>query len=255
MPAAALIALTLMGQVSSDSAKEAADLAHRSELEYDLGHAEEALRDLERAYLLDPRPGLLFNLGQAHRMLKHWEQAATSYRSYLRRRPDAANREEVLQLIEEMMEQAAAAPEPRAPTSAQRTAPTPAAPRPAPAPAVRPAPATAAPAAATSPAPAADSAGSSWAEGTTSTAPPPSSGSSAWPWIFGATALVAAGVSTWGWIQVANFESLRGSSSLSTPTSAAQAQSAQGAASVGEAVGIIGLVAVAGFGTGVVLTW
>jgi tetratricopeptide (TPR) repeat protein len=240
--APALLALALAGPVSSDAAREAADLAHRSELEYDLGHAEEALHDLERAYLLDPRPGLLFNLGQAQRMLKHWEQAATAYRSYLRRRPDAANREEVLQLIEEMMEQAAVAPEPRPQSSAP--APRAAVPSQATPPTAAPAPARTVPPLRAEPAPAA-----------AVEAPGETSGGSAWPWIFGATALVAAGVSTWGWIQVSSFESLRGSSSLSTPTPAGQAQSAQSSASVGEAVGIIGLVGVVGFGTGVILTW
>ena len=248
---AALLVLTFAsGAVSSDAAREAADLAHRSELEYDLGHAEEALNDLERAYLLDPRPGLLFNLGQAQRMLKHWEQAATAYRSYLRRRPDAANREEVLQLIEEMMEQAASSPEPRpqspSPTGAPRP---PVAPAATPTPAAPPPPARAPVAAPpVEPAPPASMDG-------TATAPAQASGSSAWPWIFGATALVAAGVSAWGWVQVSSFESLRGSSSIPSPTPAAQAQSSQSAASTGETVGIIGLVAVGGLAAGVVLTW
>ncbi len=79
--------------------------------------------------------------------------------------------------------------------------------------------------------------------------------SGAWPWIFGVAAVAAAGVSVWGWVQVANFESLKSSSSLAAPLSPAQAQSAQSAASVGEPVGIVALVAVAGLATGVVLTW
>jgi hypothetical protein len=93
-------------------------------------------------------------------------------------------------------------------------------------------------------------------------APPPlvvtqeaESHSRVWPWVFGGAAVVAAGFSTWGWIEVSSFESLKGSSSLAKPISAAQAQSSQSSAAVGETVGIIGLVALAGFGTGVGLTW
>jgi hypothetical protein len=77
-------------------------------------------------------------------------------------------------------------------------------------------------------------------------------GSRVWPWVFVGTAALAAGVSTWGWIQVSSFESLK---NPSTVVSVAQAQSSHSAASTGEAVGIIGLVAVAGLATGAVLTW
>src|SRR5208282_37788 len=105
------------GQVSADAAREAQMLAHRSALEYDLGHAEDALRDIEHAYLLDPLPGLLFNLGQCHRKLEHWKQAQEAYQGFLRYRPNAPNRETVLKLIEEMKrgQLAAAVPELAAP--------------------------------------------------------------------------------------------------------------------------------------------
>ncbi|HUB07054.1 MAG TPA: tetratricopeptide repeat protein [Myxococcales bacterium] len=99
----ALLALTLaQPRVSPAAEREAKELARRSQLEFDLDHAAAALRDIERAYLLDPLPGFLFNLGQCHRKLGHWEQAETSYRNYLHYRPEAPNREIVLQLIEEV---------------------------------------------------------------------------------------------------------------------------------------------------------
>ncbi len=110
LPAAFLaLTLTAPGQVSADAARVAQMLAHRSALEYDLGHAEDALRDIEHAYLLDPLPGLLFNLGQCHRKLKHWEQAREAYQSYLRYRPNAPNRDRVEGLIEEMKREEAVA--------------------------------------------------------------------------------------------------------------------------------------------------
>jgi tetratricopeptide (TPR) repeat protein len=100
-----LLALALAApssNVSPAAELEAKQLAHTSQLEFDLGHFEEALRDVERAYVLDPLPGLLFNLGQCHRQLKHWEQAETAFRSFLRYQPNAPNRQVVLNLIKQM---------------------------------------------------------------------------------------------------------------------------------------------------------
>ena len=77
-------------------------LARRSIVEYDAGEFEKALVDATRAYELAHVPGLLFDLGQCHRALHHWEQAAFFYRGYLRGKPSARNRAEVLGLIAEM---------------------------------------------------------------------------------------------------------------------------------------------------------
>ncbi|HUB08129.1 MAG TPA: tetratricopeptide repeat protein [Myxococcales bacterium] len=81
---------------------QARDLAKRSMIEYDAGDFEKALNDAQRAYELDPLPALLFNLGQCHRALHHWERAEFYYRGYLRRRPDAKNRAAVEGLIADM---------------------------------------------------------------------------------------------------------------------------------------------------------
>ncbi len=72
-----------------------------------------------------------------------------------------------------------------------------------------------------------------------------------WPWVLGAAAVVAVGVSVLGWVEVANFEQLKGP----TPVTPAQALSAQSAAEWGEPVGIVAAVAAVGLGTGTVLTW
>ena len=83
----------------------------------------------------------------------------------------------------------------------------------------------------------------------------PKTGGSAWPWIFGVAAVAVAGVSVWGWAEVASFESLKSSSSPTNLVAPSQALSAQSSAQVGEPVGIIGIVAFAGLTTGLVLTW
>ncbi|MHB1843592.1 MAG: hypothetical protein ACYCWW_01990 [Deltaproteobacteria bacterium] len=97
-----LLALALAAQPAPDQLAQAQALARRSIAEYDLGKFDDSLRDAQAAYLLDPIPGLLFDVGQAQRALHHWEQASYSYRAYLRAKPDAKNRSEVEKLIAEM---------------------------------------------------------------------------------------------------------------------------------------------------------
>jgi tetratricopeptide (TPR) repeat protein len=115
--------------------ENAADLARRAMVEYDAGEFEKALQDATRAYEIDPRPELLFNLGQCHRALGHWKQAEFFYRGFLRQRPDAEARPKVEKLIAKMVdkqeEEAAAAPKTEpvlvpvpAPTSTEPAAPT-----------------------------------------------------------------------------------------------------------------------------------
>ncbi len=79
--------------VSPQDRAEAARLVHESMSEYDLGHFQPALAAAERAYRLDPLPQLLFNLGQCHRALHQWDQAAFFFRRYLEKLPKAPNRQ------------------------------------------------------------------------------------------------------------------------------------------------------------------
>jgi hypothetical protein len=111
----------------AQSRDQARKLTVQSIREYNLGHYEPALTDIERAYELSGLPALLYNLGQCHRMLGHWKKAEFFYRGYLREKRDAANRAEVVHLIE--LVQAAEKNE-AAPTAAQQpvVAPAPAAP-------------------------------------------------------------------------------------------------------------------------------
>jgi hypothetical protein len=72
-----------------------------------------------------------------------------------------------------------------------------------------------------------------------------------WPWVLGAGAIAAGAVSVWGWVEVANFEGLKGP----TPVTPAQAKSAQAAAQWGQPVGIVAAIAAAGLIAGTVFTW
>ncbi len=96
-------------------APEARELAKRSMIEYDAGDFDKALADAQKAYELDPVPALLYNLGQVHRALHHWERAEFFYRGYLRRKPTAPNRSSVRALIAEMEAQQKGETSPAAP--------------------------------------------------------------------------------------------------------------------------------------------
>jgi tetratricopeptide (TPR) repeat protein len=259
----ALLALTLTapGQVSADAAHEAQTLAHRSALEYDLGHAEDALRDIERAYLLDPLPGLLFNLAQCHRKLEHWKQAEEAYRNFLHHRPNAPNRETVLELIEEMKREQATAAIPE--LAAPRPLPAPLPPRPEPRSPLPPEsmvapPAPVAPVAAAPPQPVPPptpvEAPVEATQASTEAQPAPSK-ATAWPWVFAATAAVSAGFSIVGFAQMVSYSSLQSSSSRLNPTPVTAALSAEQNYTWGEPAGIAGAVLAALSVGGLALTW
>lgn len=70
-----------------------------------LGRFEEALGHYEKAYEAKPIPAFLFNIAQCHRNLGHLDEAIFSYRRYLTEQPDAENRAEVEQQIDELEEE------------------------------------------------------------------------------------------------------------------------------------------------------
>ncbi len=87
-------------------------------------------------------------------------------------------------------------------------------------------------------------------------APTPEHHATAWPWILGAGALAAAAGSAWGWVQYANFASVRSQSAVAgTAPTYANAQSAQSMAQIGVPVGIATAAVAAGLVIGVVFTW
>lgn len=220
----------------------ARSLAKRSIREYDLGQLEAALHDVEVAYLLAPRPEMLFNVGQCHRALEHWKEAARSFRNYLRYRPNASNRAGVERLIAEMDEKAERAdvlPQP---------APAPTAPPPRHLPPPQPPVAAAVPVVEAPPAATA-------AAQATETAPAEGH-SHALSIALGVGGLASAGVAIWGLAQVLNFQSLQGQSQGHPGTvPVAQAISAQSSAQTGQIVAIAGAIVAAGLGVGAGFTW
>ncbi len=122
------------------SATRAEALTRRAIIEYNGGEFDQALVDAEKAYALQPAPVLLYDLGQINRALHHWEEAAFSYRAYLREVPDAKNRPTVEAFIRDVEAKQRGqldrtAPEPPVPlppqTPAVATPPVPAEPPPA----------------------------------------------------------------------------------------------------------------------------
>ena len=88
IPAILLLQLT----ASPVDVREAERLVHASINDYDHGFFDKALHEAEDAYRLDPLPLILFNIGQCHRALEHWEKAAFYFHRYLQKLPEAPNR-------------------------------------------------------------------------------------------------------------------------------------------------------------------
>lgn len=77
---------------NKDLARRAYDEGRRR---YDLNEFAAALDAFKRAYLNYEDPAFLFNIAQCHRQLGQKQEAIRFYRSYLRNKADAPNREEV----------------------------------------------------------------------------------------------------------------------------------------------------------------
>ncbi len=76
---------------------------YRGQKAYNLGRFADALEAYTEAYRLDPRPAMLFNLGQCHRLLGNSERALFFYNRYLSQFPGVApNDATVRGLIAEM---------------------------------------------------------------------------------------------------------------------------------------------------------
>jgi tetratricopeptide (TPR) repeat protein len=69
---------------------------------YAVGAYREAIEKFKAAYQLEPAPGLLYNLGQAHRLLGDCEQALVMYRRFLATAPTGPTRERAEARIADM---------------------------------------------------------------------------------------------------------------------------------------------------------
>jgi hypothetical protein len=67
---------------------------------YDLGEYQAAVDDYKEAYRLEHVPELLFDIGQAYRMMKRHDEAVNSYHAYLRDAPDSTTKEQARKIID-----------------------------------------------------------------------------------------------------------------------------------------------------------
>ena len=122
--------VTAAAAFSSPALAEDKDAARREFAEgtrrFDLNEFDAALTAFRNAYLAYEDPAFLFNIAQCHRQLGHKSEAIQFYRSYLRKRPDAANRDEVNSTVAALEADLAAERSARAatkPTAAPNVAP------------------------------------------------------------------------------------------------------------------------------------
>jgi hypothetical protein len=110
---------------SPDQANEAKRLYAEGKVEFAQGRLAAAIGLFERSYALSNAPGLLFNLAQAHRLsgAEHCPQAFALYKSYLSALPEAENRREVEERIQELSSCANPPPELPAPVAVEQGPP------------------------------------------------------------------------------------------------------------------------------------
>jgi tetratricopeptide (TPR) repeat protein len=82
-----------------DKAREHYSIGLRA---YDSGKYDEAIAEFEEAYRYKDAPGLLYNIGQAYRLSNRPEEALRYYRTYLEKKPDAANAADVQAKIDRL---------------------------------------------------------------------------------------------------------------------------------------------------------
>jgi tetratricopeptide (TPR) repeat protein len=106
---------------NKEVARQAYDEGRRR---YDLNEFASALEAFKRAYLNYEDPAFLFNIAQCQRQLGKKEDAIRFYRSYLRNKPDAPNRDEIKAIVAKLESDLAAENERQAAAhTAQREAP------------------------------------------------------------------------------------------------------------------------------------
>jgi len=183
---------------AAESGKERARVEFdKAQIQYKVGHFQDALDGYSRAYELFPAPAFLFNIGQCHKNLKNYERAIFFFEGYLREEKNPTKRA----LAEELLAESRAAQEKKAaPAPIEPRPPVPEASAAGPALAVRPpaeVPAPQSPSGAAPP-PAAPLLVGTPGEGTAA-APPARSGPPWWLWVVlgGVVAAAAGGYLYW----------------------------------------------------------
>ena len=95
---------TAAPQADDQKRAEAKALYEQGLSHYNLGEFDQAIAAFRKSYALTQAPGLLFNIAQAFRLKKDYEQATYFYTTYLRLQPAAANRADVEARLAEMQQ-------------------------------------------------------------------------------------------------------------------------------------------------------
>ncbi len=104
-PLTVVLAVALAARVAAaDDAATRTAKRHfeRGQKLYALTKFREALDEYQQAFDAKPIPDFLFNIGQCYRNLGDYDSAIFSYKKYLAATPDAANRAQVEQLIDDL---------------------------------------------------------------------------------------------------------------------------------------------------------
>jgi tetratricopeptide (TPR) repeat protein len=103
---ALLFCLTAHADENTEAARRLYESATRH---FDLTEYEAALNDFKEGFRHKDDPVFLYNIAQCYRLLKQNEEALKFYRNYLRRAPNAPNRDEVERRIAALQESIASA--------------------------------------------------------------------------------------------------------------------------------------------------
>ena len=97
-----LLALVRAAYAEDPAERAAKRHYERGQKLYNLQKFDEALEQFQKAFDASPLPGFLFNIGQCHRNLGDYDAAIFSFKRYLKLDPEADNREQVEELIDEL---------------------------------------------------------------------------------------------------------------------------------------------------------
>src|SRR5687767_5154476 len=86
----------------ADTKQQARQFYEEGKRRYNVGEFERAIEAWKQGYDLHPSADFLFNIAQAYRRKPDAKQALFFFRSYLREKPNAANRAEVETTISEL---------------------------------------------------------------------------------------------------------------------------------------------------------
>ena len=103
----ALVILSAATPTEAQPRTEAKKLFESATRAYDMGQYEDAAATFRRVFELTGSAEVLFNIGQAYRLGKRYDEALLFYRSFLRRVPGAASRPDVERRITEIEEMVA----------------------------------------------------------------------------------------------------------------------------------------------------